>query len=97
MVQTMVEKPIGSPNEDTQQSTQFGSPNKMQEIIDVKLEATLFNIPKITINVFGTLDWLAKKGWPQILKQQLEGVVEEANKSSVTNEPFEKELFKLFS
>jgi len=61
MVQTMVEKPIGSPNEDTQQSTQFGSPNKVQEITNVKLEATLFNIPKITMNVFGMLDWLAKK------------------------------------
>jgi hypothetical protein len=61
MAQTMVEKPIGSPSEDTQQSTQFGSPNEMQENANVKLETTLFNTPKITMNVFGMLDWLTKK------------------------------------
>jgi hypothetical protein len=61
MAQTMVEKPVGSPSEDTQQSTQFGSPNEMQENANVKLETTLFSIPKITMNVFGMLDWLTKK------------------------------------
>jgi hypothetical protein len=62
MAQTMVEKPIGSPSEDTQQSTQFGSPNEVQKNTDVKLEATLCSIPKIIMNVFGTLHWLTKKG-----------------------------------
>ncbi len=94
MPQTMVEKPIGSPSEDTQQSSQFGSPNEVQENTNVKLEATLFSTPKITMNVFGMLDWLTKKGWPQILKQQL-GVVEEVNNNNVINEPLESEL--LFS
>jgi hypothetical protein len=61
MAQTMVEKPIGSPSEDTQQSTQFGSPNEVQKNTDVKLEATLCSIPKIIMNVFGTLHWLTKK------------------------------------
>jgi hypothetical protein len=57
----------------------------------------LFSIPKITMNVFGMLDWLTKKWWPQILKHQLKGAAKEANNSSVTNEPLERELFKLFS
>jgi len=97
MVQTMVEKPIGSPSEDTQQFTQFGSPNEVQENADVKLEATLFSTPKITMNVFGTLYWLTNKGWPQKLKQRLEEMVEEASSSNVTNEPLERELFQLFA
>jgi hypothetical protein len=56
MAQTMVEKPISSPSEGTQQSTQFGSPNEVQENTDVKLEATLFNTPEIIVIVFGTLN-----------------------------------------
>ncbi len=69
----------------------------MQENTNVKFEATLFSTPKITVNVFGMLDWLTKKGWPQILKQQLEGVVEEVNNNNVINQPLESELFELFS
>jgi hypothetical protein len=31
-----------------------------------ELNTLLLNTPKITINTFGTTDWVTKKGWPQI-------------------------------
>jgi hypothetical protein len=59
------------------------------------------NIPKLitlepTFNVFGTLDWVTKEGWPLIPKQIInDNLVMEAYSSS--GETIERNLFKLFT
>jgi len=72
IVWTDVEEVNGSTNDGTQQSTQMGSPNvdhNYQEPIE-ELNTLLFNTLENTINAFGTIDWVTKKGWPQIPKWQ---------------------------
>jgi len=48
----------GSPNENTQQSTEIGTPNKMQEHHDERNVDALLKTPKATINAFVTFDWV---------------------------------------
>lgn len=70
--QTIVKKTNGSLNKDTQQSIEIGTLNKTQEEHDEGNVDTLLKIPKVTINVFGTFDWVTKKGWPQIPRKRSE-------------------------
>jgi hypothetical protein len=72
VVQTTIEETNGSPNENTQQSTKTRTPNETQEERDEgNVDAMLKTLDAI-VNVFGTLDWVTKKGWPQIPRKQLE-------------------------
>ncbi len=67
VVQTDVEEVNGSTSDEIQQSTQMGSPNVDHNYQKPTEELnTLENI----INAFGTIDWVTKKRWPQIQKQQ---------------------------
>jgi hypothetical protein len=59
-------------SDETQQSTQMGSPNvdhEYQEPIE-ELNMLLLNTPKNIVNAFGTIDWVTKEGWSQIPKWQ---------------------------
>jgi hypothetical protein len=52
--------------------------------------------PKSTFNLFGTLDWVTKEGWPLVPKQIInDNLVMEAYSNSV--ETIERNLFKLFT
>ncbi len=54
----------GSPNENTQQSTEIGTPNEVQKEHDEGNVDALLRTPKIIVNAFGTFNWVTKKGWP---------------------------------
>jgi hypothetical protein len=72
VMQTTIEETNGSPSEDIQQSTKTRTPNETQEERDEgNVDAMLKTLDAI-VNVFGTLDWVTKEGWPQIPKKQLE-------------------------
>ncbi len=61
IAQTIVKKTNGSPNEDTQQSIETGTPNETQEERDEGNVDTLLKTPEATINVFGTFNWVIKE------------------------------------
>jgi hypothetical protein len=67
--QSIVEETLLSSTKKTKQSIQFGLLATESEELSIGI-----NIPKLitlesTFNVFGTLDWVTKEGWPLIPKQ----------------------------
>lgn len=97
IAQTTTKETNGSPSEDTQQSTEIRTPNKVQKRDERNVD-TLLRTPKTTINiVFKTLDWVMEEGWLQIPRKQYEKyVIKEASSSNVDDKAFGRELFKLF-
>ncbi len=56
VAQMSTEKTTCSPSEDTQWSTEIGTPNEVQEENDERNVDASFKTPKATINVFRMLD-----------------------------------------
>jgi len=55
-MQTTIEETNGSPNKNTQQSTEIGTPNKTQENRDEENVDALLKTPKAIVNAFGTFN-----------------------------------------
>ncbi len=93
--QSIVEETLLSSTKKTKQSIQFGLLATESEELSIGI-----NIPKLitlesTFNVFGTLDWVTKEGWPLIPKQIInDNLVTETYSNS--GETAEWNLFKLF-
>ncbi len=71
IAQTDVEEVNGSTSDGTQQFTQTCSLNVDHDYQKPtkKLNTLLLNTLHNTINAFGIIDWVTKKGWPQILRR----------------------------
>jgi hypothetical protein len=75
----------------------MGSPNVDHEYQEPteELNMLLLNTPNNIFNAFGTINWVTKKGWPQILKQQAnEKSVTILNDSGSSDRPLGRKLFR---
>jgi hypothetical protein len=60
--QTIVEKTLLLPNEETKQFTQFGSQTTKNEELSIASNVLELTTPYSTFNVFGSFDWVVEEG-----------------------------------
>jgi hypothetical protein len=89
-------KTNGSPNEDTQQSTNIRTPNEAQEGDEENVDS-LPRTGEAIVNVFKMFEWVMKEGWLRIpRKLSKKDAIEKACSSNTANEVSKREIFKLF-